>query len=76
MNMGFQLNPASIAEEIHKDIVAGGWNLRTYFDTYARPDFHTGMGIVHDPIGRAVVVFVGSREEASAVVEAARKALS
>jgi hypothetical protein len=72
---GFQLNPAEIAEQIHSDITRPGWHLRTLFDYYAHPDFDTGMMMVHDPVDRAVVVFVGSREEAAVVAGAARQAL-
>ncbi len=55
---GFQLNAAYIAESIHEAIVKPGWSLSTFLDSYARPDFG-GMGaIVHDPVDRAVVVFV------------------
>ena len=73
--MGFQLNPVGIAEQIHRDITTPGWHLSVSLDSYAHPDFETGMMVVHDPVDRAVVTFVGSRKEAETVVEAARKAL-
>ena len=75
MEAGFQLNPAEIAENIHADVVEGGWSLRTYADAFAHPDFNTGMTWVLDPVDRTVVVFVGSKAEASAVVDAAYKVL-
>lgn len=75
MEMGFQLNPLAIAQQIGRDLPAStGWSLHTYGDEYARPDFETGM-VVHDRVDRAVVVFVGSRDEANAVLRAAQIAL-
>lgn len=72
---GFQLDPAEIADQIRKDISQPGSHLTTYFDLFAHPDFNTGMTWVHDPVDRAVVVFVGTREEAEAIVSAARLVL-
>lgn len=75
MAEGFQLDPVAIAERIRDDITTPGWHLSVSLDSYAHPDFNTGMMVVHDPVDRAVVVFVGSREEAAAVAGAAREAL-
>lgn len=75
MREGFQLNPAEIAEQIHRDVTKPGWHLSTYLDAYAHPDFNTGMMMVTDQVDRAVVVFVGSRDEANAVIGAAKQAL-
>lgn len=73
---GFQLNPGEIADHIHADVVKPGWHLRTYLDGYAHPDFRTGMIWEVDPVDRAVLVFVGSHEEARAVEKAVKRALA
>jgi hypothetical protein len=72
---GFSLNPCEIAEHIGKALTKSGWELSTFFDTYAHADYDTGMMLVHDPVDSAVVVFVGSREQAAVVANAAREAL-
>ena len=75
MDEGFQLNPQAIAEQIGRHISTPGAWLTVYFDSYARPDFDTGSGMVHDPVDRAVVVFVGARGDANRVAAAARAIL-
>ncbi len=76
MREGFQLNPTEIAEQICRDLpTSRGWSLNAYPEHYARPDWDTGMMVVYDPVDRAVVVFVGTRAQAVAVMYAAREAL-
>ena len=69
---GFQLDPAAIADEIHQDLVTPGSHLRVHLDGYARPDFNFGRTWQADPVDRALVMFVGTREQAAALADAAK----
>ncbi len=73
--LGFQLNPHALADKIREQITQEGWHLTCSLDSFAHPDFDTGMVVVHDQVDRAVVTFVGSRTEAARVYEAAQRAL-
>lgn len=72
---GFTIDPYKIADEIIGDLPRPGWTLRAWFDTYRHPDWETGMMIVHDPVDRVALTFVGSREDARKAEIAIREAL-
>lgn len=78
MREGFQLDFVEIGENIRTDVAKAkdDWSLRTYFDSFARPDFKTGMTWVHDLVDVAVVVFVGTREQAASMEAAVREVLA
>ncbi len=73
---GFVLNAVKIAEKISRFISEPGWHLSIDFDFHEHLDFGTGMFMEWDDVDRAVVTFVGTREEAGLVYEAARRSLS
>jgi hypothetical protein len=78
MKEGFRLDPSDIAEDIHSDLMkltGNEWNLRSYIDSHIHPDFETEMTMVADPVDRAVVVFIGPREQAKVIYEEAKKIL-
>ncbi len=73
---GFQLQPCEVVEQIARQIREPGSHLSEFLDAYSHPDFDTGMMMVSDPVDRAVVTFVGSREQAERVYQAVRDLLA
>ncbi len=73
MTTGFQLDPSEIIERVQAEVTQPGSHVSIYLDSFAHPGWGTEMRIVHDPVDRAVVTFVGSRDHARLVYDAAAK---
>lgn len=73
---GFTLEPVDIANDIAAALrnQQAEWSLSVYNDSYMRPDGQMVMWI-HDPVDRAVVTFVGTRDQANAIARAAKEIL-
>lgn len=64
------LDPQEIALQISEDIRGGGCSLSTWYDIASWSD---GMQLHYTPVDRAVVTFVGTREQVARVAQIAHE---